>query len=113
MTGSIDTTAPLFEIRHGDAVIRIADDWSGHVLIEQIYEGLRQARRSRDEGRAPLMPPAPGSEAANAIVEAAEFHGFRRIEGSDAYRASGEQIVALVTAMREKSLLETLSDREP
>lgn len=106
MTKCADTSAPLFEIQHGDAVVQIADDWSGHVLIEQIYDGLRQARRSRDEGRVPLVPPASGSEASNAIIEVAEACGFRPIEGAGAYRATAEQIVALVTMVRERSLEE-------
>lgn len=113
MSKSADTPTPLFEIHHGDAVIKIADDWSGHVLIEQIYDGLRQARHSRDEGRTPLMPPALGTEAANNIIEAAESHGFRQIEGDGGYRANAEQIVALVTRMQDKGAKAAVSDREP
>lgn len=39
----------LFEIEHGDTVIRIADDWDGHVLIEKLYVALREARQARDK----------------------------------------------------------------
>lgn len=39
----------LFEVEHGDTVIRIADDWDGHILIEKLYVALREARRARDE----------------------------------------------------------------
>ncbi len=39
----------LFEVEHGDAVIRIADDWDGHVLIEKLYVALREARQARDK----------------------------------------------------------------
>ena len=81
-------------------------------MIEQIYEGLRRARRSRVEGRTPLMPPALGTEAANGIIEAAEFHGFRLIEGGGGYSASAEQIVALVTTMRDKGAKDAISDCE-
>lgn len=38
----------LFEVEHGDTVIRIADDWDGHVLIERLYTALRKARHARD-----------------------------------------------------------------
>lgn len=44
MTDPTETDPFLFEIHHGSAVIKISDDWSGHVLIEQIYDGLRRAR---------------------------------------------------------------------
>ena len=39
----------LFEVEHGDTVIRIADDWDGHVLIEKLYVALREARQARDK----------------------------------------------------------------
>ncbi len=39
----------LFEVKHGATVIRIADDWDGHLLIEKLYVGLRQARTARDK----------------------------------------------------------------
>ena len=39
----------LFEVQHGATVIRIADDWDGHLLIEKLYVGLRQARTARDK----------------------------------------------------------------
>ncbi|AWN42867.1 hypothetical protein [Methylobacterium durans] len=38
----------LLEVTHGDTVIRIADDWDGHVLIEELYVALREARQARD-----------------------------------------------------------------
>lgn len=41
--------ACLFQIEHRDAVIRIADDWDGHVLIEKLYVALREARQARDK----------------------------------------------------------------
>jgi len=49
----------LFEVEHGDTVIRVADDWGGHVLIEKLYVALREARQARDKaallkGAAPL-----------------------------------------------------------
>lgn len=59
------------------------------------------------------MPPALGTEAANDIIEAAEFYGFRQIEGGGGYRASAEQIIALVTKMQDKGTKATTSDREP
>lgn len=100
MTNPSSTTPCLFEIHHGETVIRIADDWSGHVLIEQLYNGLREARQSRDAGHAPLAPPAPGSEAANFMIEEAISQGFRQIDHMT-YQASADQIVALLTAARE------------
>ena len=39
----------LFEVEHGDTVIRIADDWDGHVLVEKLYAALRKARQARDQ----------------------------------------------------------------
>lgn len=39
----------LFEVEHGATVIRIADDWDGHVLIEKLYVALREARQARDK----------------------------------------------------------------
>jgi hypothetical protein len=39
----------LFEVEHGDTVIRIADNWDGHVLIEKLYAALREARQARDK----------------------------------------------------------------
>ncbi|MEA1834907.1 hypothetical protein U8607_22700 [Methylobacterium durans] len=39
----------LLEVTHGDTVIRIADDWDGHVLIEKLYVALREARQARDK----------------------------------------------------------------
>lgn len=39
----------LFEVVHGDTVIRVADDWGGHVLIEKLYVALREARQARDK----------------------------------------------------------------
>ncbi|GJD97213.1 hypothetical protein ACFPQ7_19735 [Methylobacterium iners] len=39
----------LFEVKHGDTVIRITDDWDGHLLIEKLYVALREARQARDE----------------------------------------------------------------
>lgn len=39
----------LFEVKHGETVIRIVDDWDGHVLIEKLYVGLREARQARDK----------------------------------------------------------------
>jgi hypothetical protein len=44
----------LFEVEHGDTVIRIADDWDGHVLIEKLSVALREARQARD--KAALLP---------------------------------------------------------
>ena len=92
-------------------MLRIADDWSGHVLIERLYDGLRAARRSRDSGHTPPTPPAPGSEAENLTVEAALFHGFRPIDGTSDYRATARQIVALVHAAREQGRLDALEAR--
>ena len=43
----------LFEVEHGDTVIRIADDWDGHVLIEKLYIALREARQARDKATPP------------------------------------------------------------
>jgi len=103
------STGPcLFEIHHGSTVLRIADDWSGHVLIERLYDGLREARRSRDIGHVPPTPPAPGSEAENLTVEAALFHGFRPLDGTAEYRATAQQIVALVHAAREQGRMDVL-----
>lgn len=46
----LESGAPcLFEVEHGDTVIRIADDWDGHILIEKLYVALREARQARDE----------------------------------------------------------------
>ncbi|MFB0488573.1 hypothetical protein ABIE45_001159 [Methylobacterium sp. OAE515] len=46
----VEPQAPcLFEVEHGDTVIRIADDWDGHVLIEKLYVALREARQARDK----------------------------------------------------------------
>ncbi|KNY24526.1 hypothetical protein [Methylobacterium sp. ARG-1] len=42
-------TPCLFEVEHGDTVIRIADDWDGHVLIDKLYVALREARQARDK----------------------------------------------------------------
>ncbi|MCP1535524.1 hypothetical protein [Methylorubrum extorquens] len=39
----------IFEGEHGDTVIRIADDWDGHVLIEKLYVALREARQAWDK----------------------------------------------------------------
>lgn len=108
-----DTTPCLFEIHHGSTVLRVADDWSGHVLIERIYNGLREARRSRDVGHTVPTAPTPGSEAENLTVEAALFHGFRPIDGTADYRASAQQIVALVHAAREQGRMDVLQTREP
>ena len=51
----------LFEIEHGDTVIRIADDWDGHVLIEKLYVALRKARQARDRAT-PIREAAPLQE---------------------------------------------------
>ena len=110
MNDKAGATPYLFEIHHGSTIIRIADDWSGHVLIERIYDGLRHARQSRDAGRVALAPPAPGSDAANAMVEVAMFHGFRQFEGTGTFRATADQIVALMTAAREQGREEILRD---
>ncbi|GJE33110.1 hypothetical protein LDDCCGHA_3309 [Methylobacterium oxalidis] len=46
----VEPCAPcLFEVEHGDTVIRIADDWDGHVLVEKLYVALREARQARDK----------------------------------------------------------------
>jgi hypothetical protein len=51
----------LFEVEHGDTVIRIADDWDGHVLIEKLYAALRKARQARDRA-SPLREAGPLQE---------------------------------------------------
>jgi hypothetical protein len=51
----------LFEVEHGDTVIRIADDWDGHVLIEKLYVALRKARQARDRAT-PIREAAPVRE---------------------------------------------------
>lgn len=48
--GEFELPAPcLFEVQHGDTVIRIADDWDGHILIEKLYTALREARQAQDQ----------------------------------------------------------------
>lgn len=48
--GEFELRAPcLFEVKHGETVIRIADDWDGHVLVEKLYIALRKARQARDK----------------------------------------------------------------
>lgn len=97
-------TAPAFpfEIHHGGAVVAIADDWSGHVLIEQIYEGLRRARRSRDAAHLPPTPPDPDGQAETAMVEMALLHGFRPLDETGIYQATASEIAALILAAREQ-----------
>ncbi|KQP55099.1 hypothetical protein [Methylobacterium sp. Leaf108] len=97
-------------IHHGASVITIDDDWSGHVLIEQIYVGLRRARTFRDTGRIPPASPSPGSEAENALIETALLHGFRRVEGTATYEATASQIAALMMAAREQGRAEASRD---
>lgn len=110
MSDLADAAPCLFEIHHGSAVIRISDDWSGHILIEQIYDGLRQARQLRDAGHVGPASPAPGSEAANAMIETAMFHGFQRVGDTEAYHATADQIIALMMAAREQGRKETRQD---
>jgi hypothetical protein len=51
---AVEPPAPcLFEVEHGGTVIRIADDWDGHVLIEKLYVALREARQARDKAALP------------------------------------------------------------
>ncbi|WP_461656732.1 hypothetical protein [Methylorubrum aminovorans] len=99
-----------FEIHHGPNVIKIDDDWSGHVLVEQIYDGLRRARQSRDTGHVPLPVPASGSQAENMMIETAMFYGFRPIDGMATFQATSNQIVALMMAALEQGRFEALQE---
>lgn len=113
MTKPTNASSTPFEVHHGSSVVTIADDWSGHVLIEQIYDGLRRARRSRDSGQTPLMSPAPGSQAENSMIETALFHGFQQIDGTPMYRATTRQIITLMTMAREQGRIEAIQDTGP
>ena len=99
-------------INHGASVVTIDDDWSGHILIEQIYDGLRRARKTRDTGHEPLTPPTSGSQGENSMVEAAMFLGFQQVDGTEIYQATASQIAALMTAARDQGRLEALQDKK-
>lgn len=99
-----------FEIYYGPNVIKIDDDWSGHVLIEQIYDGLRKARQSRDTGHVPLPAPVPGSQAENMMIETAMFYGFQPIDDMATFRATSNQIVALMMAALEQGRFEAAQE---
>jgi len=113
MPDTSDTTPYLFELHHGSTVLRIADDWSGHVLIERIYNGLREARALRDSGLTPLAPPAIGSEAESLMIEAALFHGFRQVGDTPTYQATAQQIAALIVAAREQGRIDGARGIDP
>jgi len=113
MSDPSDPTPALFEVHHGSTVVRIADDWSGHVLIERLYTGLRAARAARDSGSAPLPAAAPGSGAESETIEAALFHGFRRVDDTPTYQATAEQIAALIRAAREEGRIEGARGADP